>query len=275
MKNLSVFFCLVFFNLYISQTTRFIYELKYKEDSTSTNFEKENVILDIDKDNVQYYEAQALEIDSINKSNPHGFSNYTYPIPKLKRKLSSETNQNYYFVNDNYWVFESQDPIVWKLETETKQKGEWKLQKATTKFGGRHWTAWFTAAILYSEGPYKFKGLPGLIVELYDDNNNYFFELAKIEKPKNPNLTIVETLFKKKPIVISYKKYIELQTNYYSDPYSIFREMKAGTWSIGKTDGSQINTIEGLNIAKKEEQERIRKNNNPIELDKAIIYPVR
>jgi len=30
--------------------------------------------------------------------------------------------------------------------------------------------------------PYKFHGLPGLIVELYDDKNNYKFELVQSVK---------------------------------------------------------------------------------------------
>ena len=76
-------------------------------------------------------------------------------------------------------------------------KNDWKLQKATTDFGGRKWTAWFTTEIPYSEGPYKFKGLPGLVVELSDSENNFQFELVKISKPENENPNIVETVFKK------------------------------------------------------------------------------
>ncbi len=272
MKKIIFILFVLIFGFCFSQTTRFIYEFEYKEDSASTKFEKENVVLDIEKDNVQYYEYSAIETDSINQHNPYGISSYTYPFAKLKRKLSSETNQNYYSVNDNYWVFETEDSMNWKLENETKDNGKWKLQKATTDFGGRKWTAWFTNEIPYSEGPYKFRGLPGLIVELYDAQNNFHFDLIKIEKPENPNLNIVETLFKKKPVSIPYKKYVELQINYYNDPYSKFRSMKEGTWAIGKADGSSVSTIEGLNTATKEEQEYIRKTNNPIELDKIIKY---
>lgn len=60
-------------------------------------------------------------------------------------------------------------------------------------------------------------------------------------------------------------------TGYYNDPYSEFRNLKEGTWKIGMS-GNEVTTIEGLNKTTKETQEYLRKNNNPIELDKAIKY---
>ena len=70
---------------------------------------------------------------------------------------------------------ETQDKMNWKLQNETKTSGNYLLQKATTKFGGRNWTAWFTKDIALNEGPYKFRGLPGMIFEIYDDKNNFKF----------------------------------------------------------------------------------------------------
>lgn len=201
-----------------------------------------------------------------------GFSNYTFPFAKLKRNISSENNTNYYFLGDSYFAFESHDRINWKIISDTKTKENWKLQKATANFGGRIWEAWFTTDIPFSEGPYKFNGLPGLIVELKDSKNNFNFELTKIEKPQNANSNIVETFFKKKPINIIFNKYKELLIAHYNDPYSRFRSIRPGSWSIGRADDTYVDTIERLVKITKEEQTEIIKNNNPIELDKAINY---
>lgn len=201
-----------------------------------------------------------------------GFSNYTFPFAKLKRNISSENNTNYYFLGDSYFGFESHDRIDWKIISDTKTKENWKLQKATANFGGRIWEAWFTTDIPFSEGPYKFNGLPGLIVELKDSKNNFNFELTKIEKPQNANSNIVETLFKKKPINKIFNKYKELLIAHYNDPYSRFRSIRPGSWSIGRADDTYVDTIERLVKITKEEQTEIIKNNNPIELDKAINY---
>lgn len=254
-----------------SQVHRFIYELKYKKDSLSDQVEKVNMVLDINENEVQFYEYKALRIDSINRLG-RGFTNYSFPIAKLKRSLSSDRNTNYFFIGDSYFAFKSEDPVIWKITSETKSKENWKLQKATTHFGGRNWEAWFTTEIPFSEDPYKFKGLPGLILEIRDLKNNFNFELIKIEKPKNFNPEIVETIFNKKPLLISFEKYQQLLLAHYNDPYSRFRSMKPGTWEIGRADNTYVDTVEGLVQLTREEQQQIRTENNPIEIDKVLHF---
>lgn len=46
-------------------------------------------------------------------------------------------------------------------------------------FGGRIWTAWFAPEIKIADGPYKFSGLPGLILKLEDDKGDYRFSFVK------------------------------------------------------------------------------------------------
>ena len=55
-------------------------------------------------------------------------------------------------------------------------------QKAITSYSGRTYEAWFTREIPVSEGPYKFYGLPGLIVKISDTRQQYTFELVKLKK---------------------------------------------------------------------------------------------
>ena len=42
------------------------------------------------------------------------------------------------------------------------------LNFAKLEFGGRIWYAWYCKEYPISEGPYKFKNLPGLVFEIYD-----------------------------------------------------------------------------------------------------------
>ncbi len=70
----------------------------------------------------------------------------------------------------------------WKLLNDTKVEGQYTLQKATTTFGGRNWIRVGFEDINLSEGPYKFRGLPGLIFEIEDDKNNFMFKLSKSMK---------------------------------------------------------------------------------------------
>ncbi|WP_435524227.1 GLPGLI family protein [Chryseobacterium indoltheticum] len=55
--------------------------------------------------------------------------------------------------------------IKWNISNEHKKIGVWAATKATTNFGGRNWTAWFSEDIPLPYGPYVFYGLPGLFLK--------------------------------------------------------------------------------------------------------------
>ena len=54
--------------------------------------------------------------------------------------------------------------------------------KATTRFRGRDYIAWYTEEIPYPYGPYKFGGLPGLITCIYDTQLEHIYTLVGFEK---------------------------------------------------------------------------------------------
>jgi hypothetical protein len=53
--------------------------------------------------------------------------------------------------------------------------------EATLNFAGRAYTAWFTPDLPASFGPYKFHGLPGLILEIYDSKKHHHYTASSIE----------------------------------------------------------------------------------------------
>jgi GLPGLI family protein len=54
--------------------------------------------------------------------------------------------------------------------------------KAVTTFRGRIWTVWYTLDLPYSDGPWKFCGLPGLVLYAYDSEDKFRFNCIGIEK---------------------------------------------------------------------------------------------
>ena len=85
-----------------------------------------------------------------------------------------------------YYVYTESDYYLdWCLEDEKLEVMNYNCQKATLNYYGREFIAWFTNEIPISEGPYKFKGLPGLIVKIYDTKNHYDFTLKSFSKVKN------------------------------------------------------------------------------------------
>ena len=73
----------------------------------------------------------------------------------------------------------------WQITDSTKTVLGYLTQKAECFFRGRHWTAWFSPDIPISDGPWKFGGLPGLIMEVYDRGRQYYFGMVGIEKVAN------------------------------------------------------------------------------------------
>ena len=74
------------------------------------------------------------------------------------------------------------DVINWKLSNQVDTIGAYVAHCAFADYGGRHWVAWYTTDIPLNDGPYKFRGLPGLIIRLYDDQKHYSFDMVKMER---------------------------------------------------------------------------------------------
>ncbi|MGI4759103.1 MAG: GLPGLI family protein [Janthinobacterium lividum] len=85
---------------------------------------------------------------------------------------------NGFFYEENSTIFN------WKILGEKSVIAGYNCQMATTVFAGRVWEVWFTRDIPVSDGPYKFSGLPGLIIKASDSKSNFIFELASLSKPK-------------------------------------------------------------------------------------------
>lgn len=84
------------------------------------------------------------------------------------------------FNRANYLVKEPLEKPDWRISTETKQLLGYTCQKATGIVKGRSYTAWFTTDIPAGFGPWKLHGLPGLILEAYDDSNRIRFHCTRI-----------------------------------------------------------------------------------------------
>ncbi|MCX8533168.1 GLPGLI family protein [Chryseobacterium luquanense] len=276
MKKAGSILLILSLSLAKAQTHRFFYEVKYKEDSTQANYQKAFTVLDINPDETKYYDNSFLEKDSVNNINKSQNTNWTAQIPVTRKKNSSK-NINFAFAGDQLYSYSTEDPVEWKLSEETKKTADFNLQKATTNFGGRKWTAWFTKEIPFSEGPYKFKGLPGLIISLEDSQKQFSFSLIKSKKLDQTYDTknILEVRYGDKPLNVSEKIFIKKSLEYYEDPYQEDRiNLKKGN-TIIEIDGKKYTNASDLIPLIKSEQEYIRKQNNPIELNKAIRYPMK
>lgn len=246
-----------------SQKFSFIYETKYKLNSEKQDdVYSEKMILDL-KNNISIFrDSLDKKNDSIKLNNGNGrfkmgVENQFY----VKKNLAQNRIEKVITYLGTDYLLPIEEILDWKITSEQKIIGKYKSQKAETNYGGRNWIAWFTTELPFSDGPYIFNGLPGLIVSIQDSNNEYSFSL--IEVKKGGNIFDART----KTVKIDWKKYETLAKSYFNDPFDI---LSKGWKTVTFTD-PKGNTMD-ISIKNKEMQNDILQENNPIELNHKINY---
>ena len=89
------------------------------------------------------------------------------------------TVRDFIFPHD-YEGYESTPDIVWMLTNDTLTVSGYYCQTATCKFRGVAWTVCYTEEIPSSAGPWRLRGLPGLIVKA--ESEAHTFRLAELRK---------------------------------------------------------------------------------------------
>lgn len=84
----------------------------------------------------------------------------------------------------SYLIEEKTPNINWQITKDTASFSGLACKKATANFENRNWVVWFAPSLPFQAGPWKLNGLPGLIVEAYDEQQQIRFQFAGIEKAK-------------------------------------------------------------------------------------------
>ena len=124
---------------------------------------------------------RAIEKDGIYGDFPHvRMSTYVYKnYPTGQMTITDRISlQDYCYVD-------SLHTQTWTMGDSTREVLGYTCQQATADFRGRRWTAWFATDIPVSDGPWKLGGLPGLILEAYDEGQQHVFTAVGLERVKD------------------------------------------------------------------------------------------
>lgn len=83
---------------------------------------------------------------------------------------------------DKYVYEEATGAIDWQVGDSTRVVLGYECVMATAAYHGRTWTVWFAPEIPVHNGPWKFDGLPGLILEAADALGQYRFTTTGIQQ---------------------------------------------------------------------------------------------
>lgn len=112
---------------------------------------------------------------------------------KIKKRIYKDFDKKHIyspseiaFINSEL-IVDSLDLFSWKLIDEEKEILGYLCKGAKTNFRGREYTVFYSEAICISDGPGKFNGLPGLILEVVESKNRVSYTARSIEFPKINN----------------------------------------------------------------------------------------
>ena len=97
---------------------------------------------------------------------------------------TGQTTVREFIFPHEYEGYEPTPDITWTLTDDTLTVSGYLCQQATATFRGVEWHVWYTEEIPSSAGPWRLRGLPGMIVEAKSDAHT--FCLAEVRQEASP-----------------------------------------------------------------------------------------
>ncbi|WP_407484251.1 GLPGLI family protein [Elizabethkingia meningoseptica] len=267
MRVIQLFLVICFF-LCNGQGKRFIYEYQYIPNKLKPKeVSKETMFLDLYSGKSEFYSYQKYRIDStIVSEEKKGRPSMPPNIDVVSYRVIKNTNTKgtNFIAKVEYQLYNISDNRTqqWKISSETGKILGYQIQKAETDFGGRHWIAWFSKDIPVPDGPYKFQGLPGLILKLEDSTESHKFLVKGISSLKQ---YIDYPQIEEKPVIkINQATYEKIYIEKRNDPV---KNLRGRMPDQTDDNGNFISGAEALRESEKAFRKKIDADNNIIEID--------
>ena len=181
-----------------------LYRYIYSFDTLKNELRDDLLILQIGKEVSKCYSYYTFQYDSLRRT-PDGAKVWSELFRRATEKdgiygdfphvrMSTYVYKNYptgqMTITDrislqDYCYVDSLHAQMWTMGDSTREVLGYTCQQATADFRGRRWTAWFATDIPVSDGPWKLGGLPGLILEAYDEGQQHVFTAVGLERVKD------------------------------------------------------------------------------------------
>ena len=178
-----------------------LYRYVYTFDTLKNELRDDLLILQIGKEVSKCYSYYTFQCDSLRRT-PDGAKVWSELFRRATEKdeiygdfphvrMSTYVYKNYptgqmtitdRISSQGYRYVDSLHAQTRTMGDSTREVLGYTCQQATADFRGRRWTAWFATDIPVSDGPWKLGGLPGLILEAYDEGQQHVFTAVGLER---------------------------------------------------------------------------------------------
>lgn len=167
---------------------RVTYRMSVTTDTTRTpqTWRKHMMLLDIGDHLSKFYDYNTWQTDSARQANPNdeAYLGYLEGRKSSNRHCNWELYKDYpgkglFTTNellglDHFYVEEIADVPEWSLQSDSiKEIMGYTCHLASAFYKGRLWRAWYAEDIPIDDGPWKLRGLPGLILRAEDSQRHY------------------------------------------------------------------------------------------------------
>lgn len=143
------------------------------------------------------------------------------------------------FSTQYYRCEEPMPAMEWTIGGQTRELLGYTCRRADCEFRGRRYTAWFAEEIPLGTGPWKFNGLPGLIMAVADSEGDYSYEITGLERCDE-----AMDFDRRNYVEAPRKRYLQLKMKFLKDPLGFLRDNDGVNITISNEDGSKNTSVE-------------------------------
>lgn len=134
-----------------------------------------------------------------------------YALKQVYKNFNDSTMlSNNKIIGKNYYISEKINNLKWQIIDSTENILNYDCQIAKINYKGRKYYASFSTKIANSHGPWKFHGLPGMILKVVSIENNEYYkmECVEIKNSKSINYEDVYVQFISKHNFLNWNEFL-------------------------------------------------------------------
>lgn len=229
----------------VLDTTRFVvsYRMLYQQQPESEHPTEDLLLLEVGNRVTRFYSYRTWQTDSLVRVTPpeqvlaNLGSFHSGVRDEIFRDQAAGRLTHTDQIGMDYLLYTEPLPAIdWELADGERSILGYACRRARCTFRGRNYEAWYAPEIAVSAGPWKFGGLPGLILAIKDDAGVLDLEATGVEQRVEP-IRMTDRNYMK----TNRKKYRELKQKMMTDPVGYLTGNSNVQMTIKNEDGSPVN----------------------------------
>ena len=228
----------------VLDTTRFVvsYRMHYQQRPENEHPMEDLLLLEVGSRRTKFYSYKTWQTDSLVRVTPPeqimanlGSFHSGVRDELFRDQTTGRLTHTDQIGMDHLLYSEPLPAIDWELEEGGRTILGYACRRARCTFRGRSYEAWYAPEIAVSAGPWKFGGLPGLILAIRDDSGVLDLEATGVEQRIEP-IRMTERNYMK----TNRRKYLELKQRAMTDPVGYLTGNSNVRMTIKSEDGTPI-----------------------------------